>query len=177
MASRRPELMSIKDSNKYFKKLLKEKKQLTKKDLIPGNTIFFAYNAKYKDEIYDKTPVSLILRRNKTHTLGLAFHWIPYNMRLSLIKYIMRVNKENIKKGKPLDFSYKDLKPRLKSLGYAPCIRLYINKRMSRNGVVISPDRLFIARLRTETFTGGRYTADQLYKKAVNKSNKRKRKK
>jgi hypothetical protein len=94
-------------------------------------------------------------------------------MRINLIKHIIRSNEKNIKNGLPLEFSYDELKPMLRGLGYAPCIRLYINKRISSTGVVIPPDRLVeVARLRTETFTNGKYSAEQLYAIARKRSKK-----
>ena len=137
---------------------------MTKKDMIPGNIFFTFYDAKYKENTYDRTPLVLVLRRNRSHTLGLNFHWIPLSMRINLIKAIVAMNEKNIKNNKPLEFSYETLKPMLKGLGYAPCIRLYINKRIGSTGVVIPPDRLMeVARLKTETFTNGKYSAEQLY--------------
>jgi hypothetical protein len=168
---------SVKESNKYVRELLKEKRKLTKRDMIAGNIIFFRYNAKFKEFVYDTTPFVLILRSNKTHTLGLNFHWIPYSLRIGLIRHIMKLNKVNIKNNKPLEFSYQQLKPRLKGLRYAPCIRLYINRRISSIGVVVSPDRLFIARLRTESFTAGKYTANQLFLMALKKFKNQSKKK
>jgi hypothetical protein len=159
--------LSPSQSFKKVKDLLKERKKMTKDDVRPGNLIFTFYDAKDKQNTYDRTPLTLILKRNGSHTLGLNFHWIPLSMRLNLIKTIVRLNEKNIKQNKPLEFSYEQLKPMLKSLGYAPCIRLYINKRISSTGVVIPPDRLMeVARLKTETFTKGRYSASQLYQMA-----------
>lgn len=152
------------ESMKKVKDLLKERKKMVKTDIIPGNLIFTFYDAKNKEETYDKTPLILVLKRGSSHTLGLNFHWLPMKMRLNLIKHIIGINKKNIKENKPLEFSFEQLKPMLKALGYAPCIRLYINKRISSTGVVIPPDRLIeTAKLRTETFTNGRYSAEQLY--------------
>ena len=77
------------------------------------------------------------------------------------------MNEKNIKNNKPLEFSYMQLRPMLKSLGYAPCIRLYINKRISGTGVVIPPERLMeVARLKTETFTAGKFSASQMFQRA-----------
>ena len=164
-------------SYKKVKELLKEKKKITKKDFFPGNLIFTFYNAKYKEFTYDKTPLILILRRNNSHTLGLNFHWLPLKYRLNLIRIIMKMNKENIKEGKPIQFSYQDLKPLLKKFGYAPCIRLYINKRIGPTGLVIPPDRLLeVARLKTEIFTNGKYTAEQMFKMAHLRAKKSRRK-
>ncbi len=147
------------------KKLLKEKRKLNETDFMPGNLLFYRYNAKDKTQTYDKTPLVLILRRGRTHTLALNFNWVPYRMRLNLIKHILFKNERNIRNNKPLQFDYQDLKPMLKGLGYAPLIRLYINKRISSSGVVLPPERMLeAARLRAETFTGG-ISAETIYKK------------
>jgi hypothetical protein len=65
----------------------------------------------------------MVLKSNKSHMLGLNFHWLPMPLRVLLIKKIIRLNKQNIKNKVPLEFSYRTLKPFLKKLGYAPCIR------------------------------------------------------
>lgn len=164
---RKIEELTPSESFAKVKDLLKEKKKMTVKDLVPGNLVFTFYNAKDKNNTYDRTPLVLILRRNGTHTLGLNFHWIPLSMRLNLIKHIIRINAKNIERNKRLVFSYRELRPMLKSLGYAPCIRLYINSRINKKGVVIPPERLIeVARLKTETFTKGRFSASQLFQMA-----------
>lgn len=160
--------LSKKESNDKVKDLLKRRIKLQAKyHMQPGNLLFTSYNAKDKTQTYDKTPLVLILRRGSKYTLGLNFHWLPVSKRMFLINHIMKVNKRNIKNNKPLEFNYRDLKPMLKSLGYAPCIRLYINSRMGRIGVVVPPDGLGeVARLKAESFTNGRYSAAQLYQMA-----------
>lgn len=160
--------LSKKESNDKVKDLLKRRIKLQAKyHTQPGNLLFTSYNAKDKTQTYDKTPLVLILRRGSKYTLGLNFHWLPVSKRLFLINHIMKINKRNIKNNKPLEFDYRDLKPMLKSLGYAPCIRLYINSRLGRIGVVVPPDGLGeIARLKAESFTNGRYSAAQLYQMA-----------
>jgi hypothetical protein len=160
------------------KELLKERRRLTSENIVPGNLIFTYYNAKDRESTFDRTPLILILKHGRSHTLGLNFHWIPLSMRINLIKHIIGLNKKNIENNKPLEFNYSDLKPILKSLGYAPCIRLYINRRLSKMGVVIPPHRLVeVARLKTETFTKGRYSATQLFQMARAKSAGKKRNK
>lgn len=167
--------LSASQSFRKVKDLIKEKKKMTKKDIIPGNIIFTFYDAKDKEQTYDKTPLALILRRGTTHTLVLNWHWIPLNMRINLIKHVIRLNTKNIEKNLPLEFNYKQLKPLLKTLGYAPCIRLYINKRISNTGVVIPPSRLMeVAKLKSESFTNGKYSAEQLYKMARQRAKKKK---
>lgn len=167
--------LSKKDSNEKVKDLLKQRINLQARyHLKPGNIVLTSYNAKFKEFTYDKTPLVLVLKRGRKYTLGLNFHWLPVTMRMYLVNHILKINKENIKNNKPLDFSYADLKPMLKKLGYAPCIRKYINARMGKQGVVIPPERLTeVARVKTESFTNGRYSANQLFQMAKNRGRKK----
>lgn len=168
------------ESLKQVKKMIKDKTKIKKSDWIPGNVMFTQYFAKDTSVVFDRTPLVLVLKRNATHTLGLNFHWIPFNMRVNLVKHILKLNKRNIERGKPLEFSYEQMKPLLKNYGYAPCIRLYINKRFRNFGTVVPPDKLVqVAQIRSETFftTGKKYTAEQLYAMAKADGKRRARKK
>lgn len=155
--------LSVKDSIKVIKNLIKNRKHIRNNDIKPGIILFTQYSAKYDKMVYDRTPLVLILRRGTTHTLGLNFHWVPYRMRITLIRAIMRINKANIKAQKPLKFEYKMLKAFLKKGGYAPCVRLYINRRFTLNGCIIpSTNLLEAAKLNTATFTKG-VPAESMY--------------
>jgi len=155
--------LTLPQSNKAIKELIKEKKKLSVKDFKPGNIILMKYVAKDDTQTYDKTPLALVLRSNSTHTLALNFHWAPLSMRINLIKIIIITNKKNIQRNKPLEFDYQQIRPLLKQLGYAPIIRRYINSRISSQGVVIPPERLMqVARLKTESFTNGKFSAAQM---------------
>lgn len=172
--------MSKAESYEMVRGLLKQQQQISRAKMCPGHIVFTSYDAKDKTQTYDKTPLVLILRVSKSYTLGLNFHWIPMIHRINLIAYINNINNnaKRIKEGKPIEFSYKDVKPLLKSMGYAPCIRLYINARFAKRGVFIPPERLKeVARLKAETFTGGRYSAEQLWAMARRKSQRSKRRK
>jgi hypothetical protein len=166
--------LTPKESLKLAKEMIFHKHQkLSNSNVKPGALLMYQYKAKNKEETYDKTPLVLVLRRSKGYTLGLNFHWLPMKMRTNLVKHILKVNKKNIKNRKPLDFSYADFKPLLKKYGYAPCIRLYINKRISSKGVVIPETELLqAAKLRTETFTSGRISAEKLYALARKRAKK-----
>lgn len=159
--------LTPKASLEAVKALLKRKRAIKFDKLKPGHLIFTSYSAKDKTQTYDRTPLVLILRRNEKHILGLNFHWVPFSMRINLVKTIIQMNAANIRQRKPLKFSYKDLKPMLKSLGYAPCIRLYITKRFGNTGVIIPSHQLMeIAKLKTQTFTKGKYSASQMFQMA-----------
>lgn len=167
--------MTPSESIKRVKELLKSKQKFSKKNFAPGKLLMFFYNAKDKKNTYDRTPFILVLKINSVHTLGINFHWLPMPMRITLVKFILKLNKNNIKNNKPLQFDYSQLKPMLKKLGYAPCVRLYINSRISSSGVVIEDtDLLNAARIKSESFTSGKYSADELYRKAIKDSRRKK---
>ena len=162
-----PTELSKKESIEAVKKILKRSKVLSiRRDFIPGNIIFISYDAKYKENIWDRTPLFMVLRRSTGYTLGLNFHWLPFTMRLWLIQYIIRQNKTNIRDGKPVEFNYKNLKPLLKKLKYAPCVRLYINSRFKRKGAVIPIEHAKeAAEINPASFTG--IPAETIYKKIL----------
>lgn len=158
--------LSVEETKKKAKELLKRVHKLTIKDFTPGNIIHGKYNAKDKTMIFDKTPLTMILRVTSRHLLGLNFHWLPYTFRIRLVKEILEMNKSNIKHNKPLQFSYKALRPFLKKHGYMPCIRCYITSRWRRSGVSVPPeDLLGMARLNMMTFNGG-IPEEQVYRLA-----------
>lgn len=138
-------------SSLAIQQLYKSAVKLKPNYLAPGNLLVYKYDAKDKSVVYDRRPMVLILAVSNQYMLGLNFHWIPFAMRMYLVKYIYRHNK-----GKGgIDFSYRKLKPMMKKLGYAPCIRLYIRRRMSKKCVPIPLDRIVeVAQLNMAMFTG-----------------------
>lgn len=156
------------EAMKLMKSMLSTNLQGFKANDFRGhNLIFMRYDAKFKNKVYDRTPLVLILRRSRGYVLGLNFHWLPVPLRLILLKLILKMNKNNLKKGYPLTVTYQMLKPIITKMGMSPVIRLYIFNRISRKGLVIPPEYwLTVAKIRAESFTGG-YSADTLYKMAV----------
>lgn len=162
--------MSKKESYDKVKELLKKQETLSRSKLIPGSIVFTSYDAKDKTQTYDRTPLIFVLGVSRGYVLGINFHWLPLAHRLYLIKHIKDKNKTNIRLGRPMEFSYKELKPMLRRFGYAPCIRLYINHRLAKRGTIIPIDQLDeVARLKAETFTQGKYSAAELYRMARNR--------
>lgn len=161
--------LSSKESMELIRALA-AKKQNVHNYLIPGKIISFLYNAKNKEDVFDRTPLAFVLRSNKTHTLAINFHWAPLPLRMILVKKILKDNAKNIKLNKPLEFDYITLKGFLKRIGFAPIIRLYINARISKSGFVV-PDNMLMsaAKLKSETFVGKNISADMLYRYAVQK--------
>lgn len=168
MAKIKEKEFTVKDSINIVKNMFKDKSRQKKlSSLVPGDLFFGVYDAKNKEAVFDKRPFVIILRKSKSYILGANFNWAPLPLRVVLVKKILQMNTKNIKNNKPLEFSYKDLKPFMKKIGFAPIIRLYITKRMSNNVVQVPPEHLMTAaRLQTAVFTNGK-KAEELYKRAI----------
>lgn len=166
--------LSAAESIKFVKDMLKTKsKKLTLKDFEPGSLLMYRYNARDRENTFDATPLVMVLKTSRRYVLGLNFHWCPTPLRIILVKKILQMNTKNIKAGKKLEFDYKTLKTFLKKIGFAPVIRLYIKNRISETGVVIPPEHLMsAARTKSETFTNGRISAEELYKRAIQANKK-----
>lgn len=162
--------LSRQNSKEYIKALLQARKRLNKDDLMVGNLIWTSYNAKDKTQPWDKKPMFLVLSRSRGYTLGLNWHWLPVSMRVKLLQLILQINK-NKRKDEVFSIRYKELKPLLKKLGYYPCIRLYINKRLGRNCVNIPHEQFpSCAVLDTALFTG--IQPEKIYKSIKQKVKK-----
>ena len=172
-----------KDLEEIQAKPVKDLKSNYNKYFYPGQMIFFSYDAKDKKSPFDKNPMIIVLRTGKKYTLGLNFHWTPIKFRKTLIDFIFKINKQNIKSGKKIKLSYQDVKKIIKGLG--PVIRLYINDRISTSGAIVEPYLFQKAiELKTEDFIG--ITPEQAWsyatkkfktKNTKNRKNKRSRRK
>jgi hypothetical protein len=158
-------------SLEHFKKMLKTNLASRNKDTFKsGNMVAFGYIAKNEEVVYDKSPLIFTLRQSNGYVLGLNFHWVPRPARKILIDYIFKINKKNISKGLPLIIDYKILVPMIVKLKLKAVIRLYIKARISKKAMII-PHEYFMKAiyLPAENFSNGQ-SAEQLYKRAVNKT-------
>lgn len=134
-------------SKKEAKVVLKDllaKKENIQKDLKPGNICFYTYHPKDKAHYYDRKPLVLVLKVSGTHMLGLNFHWVKFNKRIDLIKYILKLNRKGDDFKIPLSFTYAQLKPFLLKKGYRDCLHCYIRTRID-TGVALPPSYLIEA--------------------------------
>lgn len=165
--------MSLSESKEYMRNIMKPK-GFKRNDFLSGSILHFQYDAKDKTQTYDKTPLVLVLGTNRGYLLGLNLHWLPFNKREWLVDKILEHSKTQIKKKNRVVFSYEDFRPLMESVDFQPCVRVYIRKRISVRGVVIPPHEFKNAvRLKTESFTQGKYTQSELYQIAKKRGNKK----
>lgn len=170
--------LTPKESQDMMKNLVNKNGQVLKGSMFkPGTLLTYRYQAEDKSQVWDRTPFVMVLSSNSKYVLGLNFHWAPVQKRVWLVNYIIKMNRKNIRAGKPMSITYKKMKPAIKYIGLYPVIRLYLKKNISRYGVIV-PDDMFMpaARLRSETFTGGKVNSTTLWSRAVMKAKSAKRK-
>ena len=149
---------SKKDGQRVVKELLKNpislSKEIRDKNIVDGSIIYFEYNAKDQESVFDMKPLIIVFGISRGYILGLNFHWIPMESRKELVEYIIKLNTKNKKIQTPLEFTYKDFKPLLKKNVFRRSVRLYIRKRTSLNGIIIDPKYLLdVVQLRLEHFS------------------------
>lgn len=169
--------LTPKESIEMLKNMLKKDKVPIQKHIKPGALITFVYDAKDKNNIYDRTPFVMVLSYTSKYMLGVNFHWMPIQKRQILVQYILHKNKKHIREKKPIKMKYRELRAAVKSIGAFPVVRLYIRRRMSTTGVRV-PDELLMqaSKMKTETFTGGRTNSTTLWTRAKQKALTAKRK-
>lgn len=158
-----------KEAHILMKNLIAKPKKLKSTDFKRGKMVMFSYRPKFDKNPYDRTPLIIVLRRSRTYTLGLNWHWCPPSARKKLLDFIFKKNRTNVKLGLPLNLSFDMIKKIIKGLG--PIVRLYINNRISLKGVPVQHDQFYkVISLRAETFIG--ISASQAWSGAVKKKNK-----
>ena len=164
-------------------KLFKKLKPNSSPDRIqPGHMYLFNYKAKCSEDdlpcAYDKSPCCIVLGVSSTHVLGINLHWAPLGLREKIVDSIFKIAKFDVKKGKPLNLNYQQLKPLIDNLTL-PIIRQYIKKRI-RKKVILVPDSLMMTASKYSNENFSMPSPEVLYKVAFdnhNKTPKTKRKK
>lgn len=150
---------SKKDGKEVVKKMLEDltgmNKGILNGSITDGTLLYFEYDAKDKNMIFDMKPLIIVFGISKGYILGLNFHWIDMEARKKLVEHIIKINIKNKKIQTPLKYTYKDFKPLLKYEVYRRAVRLYIRKRTSLNCVIINPKHLIdVVQLKLEHFSG-----------------------
>jgi hypothetical protein len=134
----------------------RSKNAKTRETFKPGALVAFNYDAKYKQQRYDRNPLIICLGWSKefpkTHFYGLNLHWVDMNQRVSIASFFIELlNKRNGK------LVYDDVKPFLKKFKKHPILRMYIYKNVSNRVYVMDQDMyLSAAAIPSEKWMGGK---------------------
>jgi hypothetical protein len=151
-----------KEIKKNAKKIIKSLKQTTgvkkTKDIInPGTLVAFQYDAKHKQNVYDRNPLIISLGPSKNHKglfLGLNIHWMPLSERISVSQFFLDLLEK--RNGK---LTYDDVKPFIKKYQKRkqPILRSYYYNRVSNRVYKMDKEQyLTAAALPSEKWVGGR---------------------
>lgn len=179
---------SEKEASRLLQDLASKKLvNLRSQDVSPGNLVYFQYKAKGAENdphfVYDKTPFSFFLQSHQSTSssakiLGINLHWLPKPLRKTIMSAILKLGRNDIKRGKVPIIQYHDLKPILKNTGAMYAIRLYFKNRISNRGIVVPPEHFIktAENVPPEQITGG-FSAEKIFMMALKqaKSNKGKR--
>lgn len=107
--------------------------------IIPGNLYFYFYDPKLKDDVkklpyYDKFPLVVVLKRDKTGFLGLNLHYLPPRMRGIFLGqlYDYRSNSK-LNESTRLSLTYDMLKSVAELKMFKPCIKKYLYNHVQTN--------------------------------------------
>ena len=159
-----------KDQKQYWHK--EKKGTALRKSIYPGAFIQYKYNPKYRDVLpfWDAFPSIIVMSKTKRHILGLNLHFVPVSMRKTLVGYLVKTNKSNIKKGLPMKADYDHFKGLLKKLNLGVAVRKYIISRMSSDMSVINSNADYLEALpyiQTKKLYG--VESDNIYRYLVKK--------
>lgn len=172
----KPDKQQIIDAANLVRNLLKKgMKSRQSKYLKQPHLLFFRYNAKGKDKVWDQSPMALTLSASSTHMLAINLHWCPVQMRIAFINIILNANKSQISRNQPLNIKYQTLKSLIFSMKMQPCIRCYIINRISTRVAPVPYEYwLQAVKLQSDSFIGG-ISSEQAYAKAIREYTSRRR--
>lgn len=183
-----------KASYDWFKKQIKtyipkskqdeEYVKMQRRKISSGSVITFNYKqpvgkGKKSLRFFDEHPVDIILYIKGNDMMCLNFHYAPRVFRKSVMAYIIKMNKQQIKNDKRFELTYKEMKMYLKRNGLELMIHKYKVNRITNLKYVPSSDWKYIFELPTEKFViqDPDMSEDDLYKMIRSHSTKTKKSK
>ena len=145
-----------KNAKKIVKALKNETGQPKKQELFkPGTLVAFQYDAKHKQQKYDRNPLVLMLgpsKKTKGLYLGLNLHWLPMSDRVSIASFFAELLD---KRGGEL--VYDDIKPFVKKFKGHPVLRSYFYNRVSKQMYPMNTEQYLVAAgVPSEKWMGGK---------------------
>lgn len=112
-------------------------------NIQPGSMYFFMYDAKHKDKLpyYDMFPLVLPFATAKGGFLGLNLHYLPYDMRISLLWNLQQFNTaKGITPTAKLKFQWEMLQGAAKFKKAQPCVKHYLTAQVRSSFRLVPPE-------------------------------------
>tara|TARA_X000001388_G_C2211175_1_gene115217 strand:+ start:605 stop:1198 length:594 start_codon:yes stop_codon:yes gene_type:complete len=135
--------------------LLKQGKLVSR--IIPGYMYLYRYDPKDKDvPYYDMFPLVIPFRRADNGFFGINFHYLPYMMRLNILKEFNRfANSKELTEKTRIRLSYRVMESTRMFRFIQPAIRRYLNQQIrSRFLLIPYPDWVVASQLPVQRFKG-----------------------
>lgn len=135
----------------------KEYKKQERRAIQAGSFITFNYKqpvgkGKKSLRFYDENPVDVILNIRGNDLLALNFHYCPKAFRETVVKMILKLNKQRISKDKRLLITYQELKEFIKRNGLDLMIKRYKINRITNLKYIKGSEIQYIINLPSEKF-------------------------
>tara|TARA_R110000772_G_scaffold107704_1_gene210277 strand:+ start:1609 stop:2220 length:612 start_codon:yes stop_codon:yes gene_type:complete len=133
----------IKDINTaYLMRSKGAKDNSVKRIFEPGDMFLFAYDPKTKEQMpyYDRYPLVVVLDVTKTGFLGLNMHYLPPLQRSILMSMLYQtLNNTEFDETTRIMARYKQLKAMSGHPYYKPCVKRYLNNKLTSSLINIHP--------------------------------------
>ena len=152
------------------KKYSTEYTKMNRRAIKPGSMVAFKYpNPKTPLKIlrwFDANPLVFIFNIRGNYIHGINLHWAPRKFREIIVKYIIKINKMNIKKNRRLELSWEMIKDFLRKNGLAHIItKTYITPRIAGLEYIKPKDWYKAIHVPSEKFVlRGDLSEDDLYR-------------
>lgn len=110
--------------------------------VVPGEMIFYVYDAKHKDTLpyWDAFPLIFVCDILKDGFTGLNVHYLPPTLRLQLMRHLFEyTTRQDLTPQTKMKFTYRMLKYASKRPLYKPCFKRYLYGQTRSRFIKIQP--------------------------------------
>lgn len=140
--------------------LMREGKLVT--TILPGEMYMFRYDPKLKESLsyYDTFPLVLPFRRVEQGFLGINFHYLPYLMRMRMLKLVSDfADDPSVNEDTRVRLTWRIIESSIRMKPVAACVKRYIKDNVNSRFLKIPfPDWVIASQLPVERFEGAHKT-------------------
>lgn len=112
--------------------------------VLPGNMYMYLYDPKYKEELpyYDRFPLVIPFKIDKTHVWGLNLHYLGLKERAILFTAIYDLtNNKKYDQTTKFKLTYEMLNKAAKFKYFKPCVKCYLKSHLRSKPLLIQPEQ------------------------------------